>query len=451
MKTIIIDPGHGGSDPGASYKGFLEKNYNLTIARKVRSYLLHHYQVNVTMTRTSDQTISLTERTDIANSINADYFLSIHNNASGGRGFETFIYNGQVSNQTKSIQNTIHNQVITTIKDKYNVPDRGKKRANFHVLRETKMSAILIEVLFVDNEQDLQLLNNNSFIDEVSEAIAKGTASALNLQVKSNNPLYRVIAGSFKDRQNALQRIQFLKKNNIDSFITPTTISDERYYRVQTGAYSSEKNAKQQVEALKEIGIANPFLLTTSPATPSDDSLSIEGATVLDANQLDTFAQVVNPETPVLGELYVKYGELYGVRGDVAYAQAIHETNYFRFTGIVQINQNNYAGIGATDVLNQGASFTTPEEGVHAHIQHLYAYASLNSIPDGLSLIDPRFSLVSRGSAVTWIGLNGKWAVPGDFYGQKILSIYEDMIISTIERIETQTDVLRSLLNEIKE
>ncbi|WP_337193914.1 N-acetylmuramoyl-L-alanine amidase [Pontibacillus yanchengensis] len=94
-----MDPSHGCSDPGVSYKGFLKKNYNLTIALKVHIYLLNH-----SMTRSSDQTISLTERTNMANSMNADYFLSIHNNASDGRGFESHIYNDQVSKQTREAQ-----------------------------------------------------------------------------------------------------------------------------------------------------------------------------------------------------------------------------------------------------------------------------------------------------------------------------------------------------------
>jgi N-acetylmuramoyl-L-alanine amidase len=74
----------------------------------------------------------------------------------------------------------------------------------------------------------------------------------------------------------------------------------------------------------------------------------------------------------------------------------------------VNRGQNNFAGIGATGGDVRGASFSTPEEGVLAHLQHLYAYATTNPLPTQYSLVDPRFHLVQRGSAPTWTALNGK-------------------------------------------
>nr|WP_255437789.1 glucosaminidase domain-containing protein [Thalassobacillus sp. CUG 92003] len=144
----------------------------------------------------------------------------------------------------------------------------------------------------------------------------------------------------------------------------------------------------------------------------------------------------------------MEYGKVYGIRADVAYAQAIHETDYFRFTGVVDEKQNNFAGIGATGPDNSGASFVTPEEGVHAHIQHLYAYASTNPIPSGFPKVDPRFDLVSRGSATTWTQLNGKWAVPGTNYGQSIISIFKRNINHALEQIDVKQAELQDLLNE---
>ncbi|MFP3441177.1 N-acetylmuramoyl-L-alanine amidase, partial [Pantoea sp. SIMBA_133] len=88
----------------------------------------------------------------------------------------------------------------------YGISDRGKKRANFHVLRETKMNALLIEVLFVDNEKDLNLLTNPAFIMDISTVIGDATAEALKLSLKSKpieGTLYKVFAGSFSDQENA--------------------------------------------------------------------------------------------------------------------------------------------------------------------------------------------------------------------------------------------------------
>ena len=76
---------------------------------------------------------------------------------------------------------------------------------------------------------------------------------------------------------------------------------------------------------------------------------------------MNTYVRSINPNAPLLGDFYKTLGEYYGIRGDVAFAQAMHETDYFRFTGDVRNGQNNFAGIGATGGGARGASFSTPE------------------------------------------------------------------------------------------
>lgn len=146
----------------------------------------------------------------------------------------------------------------------------------------------------------------------------------------------------------------------------------------------------------------------------------IMGSAVALAAQMEGAVRRVNPAAPALAELYLSTGALLGVRGDLAYAQAIHETDYFRFTGVVKPEQNNFCGLGAVDSNNPGHSFATPEEGVLAHIQHLFAYASTEPLPPDMPLVDPRFGLVTRGIAPFLGDLNGRWAVPGTTYGQAI-------------------------------
>ncbi|WLR49496.1 SPOR domain-containing protein [Halobacillus litoralis] len=266
--------------------------------------------------------------------------------------------------------------------------------------------------------------------------------------------LYRVIAGSFQNRVNAEQRVGTLSQNGIDSFIVPTEINGVTYFRVQAGAYADRENAEAQVERLNSIGITDAFIVTgdsTPPTEPpvDDGGYKILGDMYLTACQLDTYAKTVNPDAPDLGRFYLKYGEAYGIRGDVAYAQALNETNYFRFTGDVRADQNNYAGIGATGGGVRGATFETPEKGVHAHIQHLYAYASMDPIPDGFEKVDPRFDLVTRGIAPTWTRLNGRWAVPGDTYGQLILQLHERNINFVLQAMDEQRVQLNDVLDEI--
>lgn len=265
--------------------------------------------------------------------------------------------------------------------------------------------------------------------------------------------LYKVIAGSFRNKDNAENRVQFLSSRGIASFIDPTTISGVRYYRVQAGAFSSKKNAEQQVERLKSAGITGAFIVQEGESTPAppepEEGVAILGETHLLVYQLDEFSQTVNPRSPELGKYYILYGRIYGVRADVAFAQAIHETNYFRFTGLVSEDQNNFAGIGATGPGSPGASFRTAEEGVHAHIQHLYAYASRAAIPSGYPKVDPRFDLVSRGSATTLTQLNGKWAVPGNTYGESILSVYKHNLAYAIKDMNEKLKTLENVLSKL--
>ena len=131
-----------------------------------------------------------------------------------------------------------------------------------------------------------------------------------------------------------------------------------------------------------------------------------------------------------LARMFIEEGEAEGVRGDVAFAQSLHETGYFKFGGIVLPSQNNYAGIGALNgnATGQAASFPDPRTGVRAQIQHLKAYASTEALVN--ACVDPRFSLVARGVApyVEWLGAadnpQGRgWAVPGAGYGANIVKL----------------------------
>lgn len=248
--------------------------------------------------------------------------------------------------------------------------------------------------------------------------------------------LYHVIAGSFMDQQTAKSRIAFLKQQQIEGIIKETQLSGETYYRVQAGAFYKRANANRRMTELKKMGIAEPFIITSAPQTDTSTKAdpsghptteTIRGETRLTAADMDQYAEHLYSKAPELGRYYEDFGKHYGIRGDIAFAQALHETDQFRFTGIVNPEQNNYCGLGATDPDHTGASFPTPEKGVLAHIQHLYAYATTDPLPEGYSLIDPRFSKVKRGNAKTWAALNGKWAVPGNDYGQTIVRKFERM------------------------
>lgn len=105
MVKLFIDPGHGGTDPGAVGNGLQEKSLTLQIATRIKDILTLEYDnVSIRMSRTGDQTVSLSERTNAANAWGADFFLSVHINAGGGTGYEDYVYPG-VGAPTTTYQN----------------------------------------------------------------------------------------------------------------------------------------------------------------------------------------------------------------------------------------------------------------------------------------------------------------------------------------------------------
>ncbi|MFC0188367.1 N-acetylmuramoyl-L-alanine amidase [Fictibacillus aquaticus] len=460
MKKIMIDAGHGGSDPGAVNKNALEKNFNLSIAIKIKNYLEKNFEAEVLMTRSSDVTVELQERTDKANKAKTDFYLSVHQNSGGGEGFESYVYNGGVSKETIAFQNAVHAQAAEVIK-KYGAADRGKKRADFHVLRETVMPAVLLEVLFLDNEKNLALLKNENFQLEIAKAAAEGTAKALKLPKREHKTVYLVIAGSFEEKSNGEERVQMLSAKKISSFVDTVKEGAKTLYRVQAGAFAERVYAEEQLKAVRAAGVQDAYILTKAENEPSKpepkpepkpqpaDGFTIEGTAVLSADEMDRFARSVNPDAPKLASLYTQIATVYGIRADVAFAQAIQETGYFKFEGSVKPGQHNYAGLGAYEN-GKSASFKNPEEGVLAHIQHLYAYANVKPLPAGYPLVDPRFRYVARGSAPSWKQLNGKWAVPGGQYAQQILNIHRQMVNSVLQPLKNRVQNLEKRLDETK-
>ncbi|WP_053346811.1 N-acetylmuramoyl-L-alanine amidase [Peribacillus butanolivorans] len=149
MTKIFIDAGHGGTDPGAVGNGLKEKDLTLKIATKVKIMLEDYKDVSVKMSRAGDTYPSLSARTKVANEWDADFFLSIHINAGGGTGYEDYIYTS-ASAMAKEYQSTNHVEIMKQI----DMKDRGKKSANYQVLRTSSMPAILTECGFIDNAGD---------------------------------------------------------------------------------------------------------------------------------------------------------------------------------------------------------------------------------------------------------------------------------------------------------
>ena len=222
---------------------------------------------------------------------------------------------------------------------------------------------------------------------------------------------------------------------------TPYYMLIEHSFHTNTKAtkwLSEDANLDKLAVAEADI-LAEFFGMESSTET---EKTAIMGKAQATASQMAAFCLSKNasPQLPSctveeLARMFIEEGEAEGVRGDVAFAQSLKETGYFKYGGIVLPDQNNYAGIGAVNGSAQGqaASFPDPRTGVLAQIQHLKAYASEESLAN--PCVDPRFSLVVRGSApyVEWLGAadnpNGRgWAVPGKGYGAGILKLLEQIM-----------------------
>src|SRR5699024_1627426 len=158
--------------------------------------------VSTRMSRTTDKYISLTGRTNMANSWNADFFLSIHINAGGGTGYEDYIHSSLGSTSTAGkIQNEINKAVVSATGWR----NRGKKKANFAVLRQTKMPAILTENGFIDTKSDANKLKTNSFLNKVDSGHVKGIAKHFGLKKKK---------GSSKKKNKSSSKTYTVKKGD---------------------------------------------------------------------------------------------------------------------------------------------------------------------------------------------------------------------------------------------
>lgn len=183
-----------------------------------------------------------------------------------------------------------------------------------------------------------------------------------------------------------------------------------------------------------------------APAPAPSGNVSIMGNARLDAGRLaawfhnrqpqpgGTYAATVAVET--LAQYYVEEGAAEGVKGDIAFVQAIIETGWFRFGGSVPAANNNFAGIGATNTNPAPAAFPSARTGVRAQIQHLRAYADASATsctipPLHHGCVDPRFALVTpKGKAPTWNQMgNGNWATSST-YASSILGLYNQALAS---------------------
>lgn len=340
---VIIDSGHGGSDPGAIAFGTQEKDLNLIFSQELATKLQGlGYDVDTSII--NDINYDSNTLTDLIKSSGAQLCISCHNNSFNGtaRGMEvihSIHSDGKLAGQ-------ILQEVAATGYSTRKIYSR-ESTVNpgtdyYFIIRQTypSVETIIVEFGFMDNAADYNLLVSPQWQGTLTNAVAVAVHKYAPVEMPTKTPI-----------------------------------------------------------------LGNPELV------PS---------------QLKKALSVNNPSGDLsIVDLYYQIAAIYGIKADLAFLQSMLETNWLKFTGVVQPEQNNFAGLGATGPSNPGESFPTAEVGVEAHIQHLYAYGTTAQLPAGRPLYDRRFSYVQRGIAPNWEDLNGRWAVPGIGYGETIVAMQQ--------------------------
>lgn len=168
-ETIVIDPGHGGSDSGAlSTTDAMEKTYTLKMALALQQQLKNQY-TRVIMTRTQDQTVALARRPALANQVGANLFISFHfdstDKANAASGFTTYYYHAA----SKSLANTL-SESLTSLA----LHNRGTAYGNFQVIRDSTMPAVLLEMGYINNDTDFRYIQATNYQKVVAELITAG-------------------------------------------------------------------------------------------------------------------------------------------------------------------------------------------------------------------------------------------------------------------------------------
>lgn len=257
---IMLDAGHGGSDPGATYLGRQEKDDSLRLAMAV-GQLLQNAGFDVEYTRTTDVYQTPFEKAMIANNSGADLFVSFHRNSSPlpnmYNGVQTLVFNDE-GFKAKLARNINENLSALGFEDKGVV-----ERPNLVVLRRTKMPAVLIEAGFINSDKDNQIFDEH--FDEMAQAIADAIIDTLNNQGVStseqreytNNNVYKVQTGAFRNQQLAGNMAMRLKNQGFPARI----VMEDNLYKVQVGDFENLDNAVEMEQKLRRLGY-NTFIKT---------------------------------------------------------------------------------------------------------------------------------------------------------------------------------------------
>lgn len=320
IKTVVIDAGHGGKDPGAIGKKSKEKDITLSVAKKTGNYIKQYCpDVNVIYTRSSDVSVSLLRRAQIANEKNADLFISIHCNANASSqpaGVETFVmgehrnaanlevaklenasiiyednaeedyddfnpnspeayimlnfFQSEYKNASLEFAEHIQNQLVKRVGRK----DRGVQQAGFLVLYKTAMPSVLVEIGFLSNPSEENFLSSEEGQTYIASALFRAFRDYKNAYEKENvtdGPSYENINNNKNvDADKIIYKVQvesrsrkvsnaaqhYKNLNNVDYY------EHNGQYKYTAGKFYSKKEADEYCKKVKTLGYSSAFVVS---------------------------------------------------------------------------------------------------------------------------------------------------------------------------------------------
>lgn len=239
--SIMLDAGHGGSDPGATYQGRQEKDDALNLVLAIGE-ILQNNRIDVEYTRTTDVYESPYQKALEANEAGVDFFVSIHRNSSlepnQYSGVQSLVYD--LSGIKYEMAQNINTQLETVGFVNLGVV----ARPNLVVLKRTEMPAVLVEVGFINSDTDNQIFDAN--FNDIALAIAQGILVTL----EEKHTVYKVQVGAFRNEMYAQRLLNELTAQDF-----PAYINDEgAFYRVQVGNFQSLEEAVNMERRLKQAG-----------------------------------------------------------------------------------------------------------------------------------------------------------------------------------------------------
>ena len=213
-KKVFIGVGHGGSDPGATAFGLKEKDLNLNVAKACRDEL-EKYGVKVKLSRTKDENDLIESEISKCNKYSPDLALDIHNNAGGGDGAEVYYYSG--GGVSKQLAKNVLDCIVECGQNSRGIKVKLNKNGAdyFGFIREVAAPSVIVECAFIDNKNDIKIIDTAKEQKKMGVAIAKGVLKTLGISAKNSTSKYFVTAGPFSKKSDATKLVTSLKNQGI--------------------------------------------------------------------------------------------------------------------------------------------------------------------------------------------------------------------------------------------